>query len=227
MIKTSGYRVSPTEVEEAAYATGLVRDAVALGVEDALLGQRVALVVAMADGERRRCRRSDRTCSSVTFRSTWCPRWSTCGTSCPRSPNGKFDRALLRQEIGSRERHPTIAAFDIVDGQLAVGGIPLERLAERVGSTPFFAYDRRLLTERVATLRAALPDRGRSQLRREGESDAGGRATPRRRWSTRFDVASAGELRTALDTPIRRRARQLRRARQERRASSARRSQRA
>ena len=31
MIKTSGYRVSPTEVEEAAYATGLVRDAVALG----------------------------------------------------------------------------------------------------------------------------------------------------------------------------------------------------
>ena len=34
MIKTSGYRVSPTEVEEAAYATGLVRDAVALGIED-------------------------------------------------------------------------------------------------------------------------------------------------------------------------------------------------
>ena len=30
-----------------------------------------------------------------------------------------------------------------VDGQLAVGGIPLERLTERVGSTPFFAYDRR------------------------------------------------------------------------------------
>ena len=35
MIKTSGYRVSPTEIEEEAYATGLVRDAVALGVEDA------------------------------------------------------------------------------------------------------------------------------------------------------------------------------------------------
>ena len=34
MIKTSGYRVSPTEIEEVAYATGLVRDAVALGVED-------------------------------------------------------------------------------------------------------------------------------------------------------------------------------------------------
>ena len=35
MIKTSGYRVSPTEIEEAAYSTGLVRDAVAVGVEDA------------------------------------------------------------------------------------------------------------------------------------------------------------------------------------------------
>ena len=34
MIETSGYRVGPTEVEEVAYGTGLVRDAVALGVED-------------------------------------------------------------------------------------------------------------------------------------------------------------------------------------------------
>ena len=35
MIKTSGYRVSPSEIEEAAYGTGLVRDAVALGIDDA------------------------------------------------------------------------------------------------------------------------------------------------------------------------------------------------
>jgi diaminopimelate decarboxylase len=39
-----------------------------------------------------------------------------------------------------------------------VGGVPLELLAERVGSTPFFAYDRHALSERVASLRAALPD---------------------------------------------------------------------
>src|SRR5260370_6830941 len=39
MIKTSGYRVSPTEIEDEAYATGLVRDAVALGVPDAPLAQ--------------------------------------------------------------------------------------------------------------------------------------------------------------------------------------------
>ena len=51
MIKTSGYRVSPSEIEEAAYDTGLVRDAVALGVDDAKLGQHVVLVVSPASGE--------------------------------------------------------------------------------------------------------------------------------------------------------------------------------
>ena len=48
MIKTSGYRVSPTEIEEVAYDTGLVRDAVALGLEDARIGQRVVLVASPA-----------------------------------------------------------------------------------------------------------------------------------------------------------------------------------
>ncbi|HRF74381.1 MAG TPA: pyridoxal-dependent decarboxylase, exosortase A system-associated [Accumulibacter sp.] len=38
-----------------------------------------------------------------------------------------------------------------------VGGLPLRRLAARVGQTPFYAYDRQLLTRRVAELRAALP----------------------------------------------------------------------
>jgi diaminopimelate decarboxylase len=52
---------------------------------------------------------------------------------------------------------PTIAAFGTVDGQLAVGGMTLERLAARVGSTPFFAYDRALLTSRVELLRSVLP----------------------------------------------------------------------
>jgi diaminopimelate decarboxylase len=52
---------------------------------------------------------------------------------------------------------PTIAAFGTIDGQLAVGGMPLDRLAARVGSTPFFAYDRRLLTSRVELLRSVLP----------------------------------------------------------------------
>ena len=43
------------------------------------------------------------------------------------------------------------------DDRLTVGGIPLDRLAARVGQTPFYAYDRKLLSRRVAELRQHLP----------------------------------------------------------------------
>ncbi|MDO8888606.1 MAG: pyridoxal-dependent decarboxylase, exosortase A system-associated [Hydrogenophaga sp.] len=46
---------------------------------------------------------------------------------------------------------------DTLLGELCVGGLPLTRLAERVGQTPFYAYDRALLAARVAAVRTALP----------------------------------------------------------------------
>jgi len=49
MIKTSGYRVSPSEVEEVAYASGMVVDAVAVGVPHPSLGQAIVLVVRTLD----------------------------------------------------------------------------------------------------------------------------------------------------------------------------------
>ena len=53
--------------------------------------------------------------------------------------------------------HPTIAAFATEKNSLVVGGVPIDRLAERAGSTPFFAYDRQLMTDRVGYLRSILP----------------------------------------------------------------------
>ena len=53
--------------------------------------------------------------------------------------------------------HEPTSFFPVENNCLVVGGVPLTRLAERVGSTPFYAYDRRLITERVAQLRATLP----------------------------------------------------------------------
>lgn len=47
--------------------------------------------------------------------------------------------------------------FPVVDGELKIGGMPLSRLVERVGQTPFYAYDRSLLRARVGVLRAVLP----------------------------------------------------------------------
>ena len=100
MIKTSGYRVSPTEIEEAVYDTGLVRDAVALGVEDPRIGQVIALVVSPAgDGD------VDpdalRRVLAKQLPGYMVPRRVTVRGEIPRSPNGKFDRALLRRELAA------------------------------------------------------------------------------------------------------------------------------
>jgi diaminopimelate decarboxylase len=97
---------------------------------------------------------------------------------------------------------PTVAAFGQIDGQLAVGGIPLKRLVDRVGSTPFFAYDRALLTDRVKLLRSILPP----QIKLSYAVKANPMPAVVQHLATlvdAFDVASALEMRTALDTPIR------------------------
>jgi diaminopimelate decarboxylase len=96
---------------------------------------------------------------------------------------------------------PVMAAFGAVSGQLAIGGLPLDRLTERVGSTPYFAYDRRLLTERVALVRAALP----SDIELKYAIKANPMPAVVQHLSglvDSLDVASALEMRTALDTPL-------------------------
>jgi acyl-CoA ligase (AMP-forming) (exosortase A-associated) len=99
MIKTSGYRISPTEVEEVAYATGLVRDAVAFGVEDATLGQRVRLVVSPATKD------FDTNVLLAEMKSRlplyMVPSSVVVREALPRLANGKFDRALLREEFAT------------------------------------------------------------------------------------------------------------------------------
>jgi acyl-CoA ligase (AMP-forming) (exosortase A-associated) len=98
MIKTSGYRVSPTEIEEVAYDTGLVRDAVALGVPDPKLGQHVVLLVSPAGDEL-----ADADALLARMKKAlpgyMVPRRVQVRPAIPRSPNGKFDRALLRAEL--------------------------------------------------------------------------------------------------------------------------------
>ncbi|KAB1162370.1 pyridoxal-dependent decarboxylase, exosortase A system-associated [Micromonospora sp. DT46] len=91
--------------------------------------------------------------------------------------------------------------FTATGGQLTVGTVPVERLAARVGGTPFFAYDRRLVSERVAAVRAALPP----GIRLSYAVKANPMPALLHHLSglvDGFDVASAGELRHALDTPM-------------------------
>jgi acyl-CoA ligase (AMP-forming) (exosortase A-associated) len=50
MIKSSGYRISPTEVEEAIFQSGQVRQAAVIGIPDEALGQTVKAFVVARDG---------------------------------------------------------------------------------------------------------------------------------------------------------------------------------
>jgi diaminopimelate decarboxylase len=98
-------------------------------------------------------------------------------------------------------QHPSAAAFGSADGKLTVGGVPVDRLAERVGSTPFFAYDRSLLTGRVELLRATLP----ADVQLSYAIKANPMPAVVQHLSglvDAFDVASALEMRTALDTTM-------------------------
>lgn len=97
MIKTSGYRVSPTEIEEVVYDTGLVRDAVALGVDDARLGQHIVVVATSADG----ALESGRLLGELRKQLPpyMVPQQVVVQPELPRSANGKFDRTLLRLQL--------------------------------------------------------------------------------------------------------------------------------
>jgi acyl-CoA ligase (AMP-forming) (exosortase A-associated) len=93
LIKVSGYRISPTEVEEMVYATGLVEEAVAFGVPHPELGQSVVLLAVAHD-------------TSVAALLKECPRRMPAymvpahialrSDAFPRNPNGKIDRKALQ-----------------------------------------------------------------------------------------------------------------------------------
>ena len=97
MIKTNGLRVSPTDIEEATYATGAVSEAAAFGIADARLGQTI-LLVAVAAGEDAAGRLA-RGLANV-LPAYMRPARIDWRAALPRSPNGKIDRAALRAEIG-------------------------------------------------------------------------------------------------------------------------------
>ena len=95
MMKTSGYRVSPTEVEEILYATKMVGECVAFGVDDDRLGQAIQVIATpAAEGildvnsllaECRRQMPAYMVPTGIEIREG----------PLPRNPNGKIDRKTL------------------------------------------------------------------------------------------------------------------------------------
>jgi len=95
-------------------------------------------------------------------------------------------------------RHAPMHQFAVSDGELLVGGMPLSQLAARVGRTPFYAYDRHLLTRRVDELRATLPPATKLHYAMKA-NPMPALVCHLARLVDGIDVASAGELRVALD----------------------------
>jgi diaminopimelate decarboxylase len=99
-----------------------------------------------------------------------------------------------------RPQHAPLLQFPVADDCLQVGGVPLTRLAQRVGQTPFYAYDRGALTARVAELRRHLP----ADVHLHYAMKANPMPAVVQHMAglvDGIDVASGGELRVALDTP--------------------------
>jgi acyl-CoA ligase (AMP-forming) (exosortase A-associated) len=99
MIKTSGYRVSPTEVEEVIYATGLVAEAAALGIPHPVLGQAIVVVATARDGVRLDAEKLLAQCRQQLPAFMVPARVTVREGSLPRNPNGKIDRKLMADEM--------------------------------------------------------------------------------------------------------------------------------
>lgn len=98
MIKSAGNRISPQEIEEAALATGLVAEAVALGIADERLGQAVHLVVRPSAGKGP----NDEALRRILTRELpnfMQPKHIHWRDRLPLSPNGKIDRTALLAEL--------------------------------------------------------------------------------------------------------------------------------
>jgi acyl-coenzyme A synthetase/AMP-(fatty) acid ligase len=100
MIKSAGNRISPQEIEEAALATGLVAEAVALGVKDDRLGQAVHLVARAAAGVSEPEEALPRMLMQ-TLPNFMQPRVIHWREAMPIGPNGKIDRNGLAAELGA------------------------------------------------------------------------------------------------------------------------------
>ena len=97
--------------------------------------------------------------------------------------------------------HCNKSLFSIKDNELLIGNIKLTQLAQRVGQTPFYAYDRQLLTQRVNEVRRDMP----ADLKIHFAIKANPMPALVHHMATLvdgFDLASAKEMQNALNTTM-------------------------
>ncbi len=98
MIKSSGNRISPTEVEEQLFASGLVQDAMAMGIPHEVWGQAVCVVVVAASGKALEAKELLAHCKKA-MPPYMVPQVIEIAESLPRNANGKLDRPAIKNQI--------------------------------------------------------------------------------------------------------------------------------
>ena len=104
MIKTSGYRVSPTEIEEVILQCGWVAEAVAFGIPHPALGQAIA-VLAVVSANRQPDTQALLEVCRKHLPAFMVPTHLEWRSALPRNPNGKYDRKQLAVELGATREH--------------------------------------------------------------------------------------------------------------------------
>jgi len=103
MIKTSGYRVSPTELEEAVYGMKLVGEVAAFGIAHPTLGQAIVLSVTASAGTTVDVDRLLAECRRQLPAYMVPAAVDVHPASLPRNPNGKIDRKTLAMRYAEQQ----------------------------------------------------------------------------------------------------------------------------
>ncbi len=101
----------------------------------------------------------------------------------------------------TRPQHIPLYQFPIIDDSIHIGKLPLTQLVRRVGKTPFYAYDRQKITEKITLLRQHLP----AEVHLHYAMKANPMPAVVQHLSglvDGLDVASIGEMHVALDTTM-------------------------
>lgn len=107
----------------------------------------------------------------------------------------------MNKQAKSKPVHVLMDQFPSVNGELQIGGVGVLEWVERVGQTPFYAYDKKLITERIQYLRTILPE----DLHLHYAIKANPMPDVVQHLASLvdgFDLASAGEMRVALQTDM-------------------------
>ena len=94
MLKTSGYRVSPTEIEEIIYSSGMVKEAAAIGIPHHTLGQAIIVIISTEQIKQFNEAELIKLCK-LQLANFMVPARIIALAELPKNPNGKIDRKTL------------------------------------------------------------------------------------------------------------------------------------